>query len=191
MKRQNPYLSDPDVVLMLEFQKGNKLAFEKLMERNYKHILNIIYRFVGSEKTAEDLTQEVFVKIYKNASFYRPTAKFQTWAYRIAKNLSLNELRRHKNKYTSIEETAKDFADDTHSGPAQELLKQETTQIIQSAINSLPENQRSAVILRRYENLSYEDIAKTMNCSVKAVKSLLNRAKENLRNFLQPIVFKD
>ena len=193
---ENIYLSDPDVHLMLEFQKGNKSSFEKLMERNYKRVFNLIYRFVASHEIAEDLTQEVFIKVYHAASSYRPQAKFQTWLYQIAKNISLNELRRHKNKDVSLDETfetedgelKREIADTRTLNPSEEMTQQETIEEIQAAIKSLPENQRMAVILRRYENLSYEDIAKAMNCSVEAVKSLLNRAKESLKEKLSRFV---
>ncbi len=181
---------------MLEFQKGNKSSFEKLMERNYKRVFNLIYRFVASREIAEDLTQEVFIKVYRCASSYRPQAKFQTWLYQIAKNISLNELRRHTKKDVSLDETfetedgqlKREIADTNALTPSQEIIQQETVEEIQAAIQSLPENQRMAVILRRYENLSYEDIAKTMNCSLEAVKSLLNRAKESLKEKLSRFV---
>lgn len=189
------YLSDPDVALMLGFQNGDKASFEKLIERNYKRIYNFIYRFVGQEETAEDLAQEVFIKIYKNASSYQPRAKFQTWAYQIARNLSLNELRRLKKPTVSLEETfeteegpvARQVADDNMPTPYQEVSEKEKTDVVKGAIESLPDNQRTAVILRRYDGMSYEDIAQTMGCSLKAVKSLLNRAKENLKEKLSHI----
>ena len=181
---------------MLEFQKGNKTSFEKLMEKHYKRILNLIYRFVGNNEIAEDLTQEVFIKVYKSAASYKPQAKFHTWLYQIAKNVSLNELRKHKRQAVSLEETfetedgelIKQVADTKIANPHEDALQKETIEIVKEAIDALPENQRLAVILRRYENLSYEDIAKTMNCSLKAVKSLLNRAKENLKEKLSPFV---
>lgn len=186
------YLSDPDVILMLEFQKGDKASFEKLMERNYKRIFNFIYRFVGQEETAEDLAQEVFIKIYKNAASYRPQAKFQTWACQIAKNLSLNELRRLKKPDVSLDETfetgegqvTRQIPDERTPTPYQSITEKEKADIIKEAVESLPDNQRMAVILRRYENMSYEDIAKSLGCSLEAVKSLLNRAKENLKEKL-------
>lgn len=186
------YLSDPDVALMMEFQKGNKASFEKLMERNYRRIYNFIYRFVGQGETAEDLAQEVFIKIYKSASSYRPQAKFQTWAHQIARNISLNELRRLKKPVVSLEETfeteegpvVRQIADHNIPSPFEQISDKEKADIIKEAIESLPENQRMAVILRRYDGMPYEEIAKAMGCSLEAVKSLLNRAKENLKEKL-------
>lgn len=194
--QDNPYLQDPDVVLMLKFQEGDKASFEKLIDKYYKRIFNLIYRFVNDRDTAEDLTQEVFIKIYKSQFAYRPRAKFNTWLYQIAKNISLNELRRLKKQTVSLDEPVKgrdhefkrDLIDSAASNPYQNASDEEKRQIIRGAIQALPENQRLAVILRRYEKLSYEDIALSLNCSVKAVKSLLSRAKENLKERLSGLI---
>ena len=183
---------------MLEFQKGDKASFEKLLERHYKRVFNLIYRFLANKEMAEDLTQEVFIKVYKSQTSYRPQAKFQTWIYQIAKNTSLNEVRRQKRQPVSLEETLdtpdgglkRQIADTRAENPYQEILEKETAQEVKEAIYALPENQRMAVILRRYENLSYEDIAKSMHCSLKAVKSLLSRAKENLKEKLSHLIDK-
>ncbi len=190
---ENTYLSDPDVTLMLDFQKGNKASFEKLMSKYYKPLLNFIYRFVGNADTAEDLTQDVFIKVYNSVATYRPAAKFRTWLYQIARNASLNELRRNKWQTVSLDETfdtedgetTRQIADPKAENPSQEMTQHETAELIKDAIASLPENQKTAVLLRRYEDMSYEEIAKTMNCSLEAVKSLLSRAKENLKEKLK------
>jgi len=190
--KPNPYLADPDVCLMIEFQEGNKTAFEDLMHKYYSRLLNFIYRFVGSREIAEDLTQEVFMRVYKSAPSYRPQSKFQTWVFTIARNTSLNELRHNKKVTVSLDETfssdqgeMKRQVKDPHgSNPGEELLHREKAAAVKAAINDLPENQRVAVLLRRYEQFSYEEIAQTMNTSVKAVKSLLSRAKENLKTKL-------
>ena len=195
-EKNNPYSSDPDVKLMLEFKDGNKASFEALMQTYFPRVLNFIYRFVGNRELAEDLTQEVFIKVYQNAANYKPQAKFQTWLYTIAKNISLNELRRHKGRMVSLDETFEtdgnevkyQFEDTKMANPKEELLLKERQEIIKAAIHSLPENQRMAVLLRRYDNFAYEEIAKTMNTSVKAVKSLLNRAKENLKEKLANVM---
>ncbi len=189
-------ISDPDVILMLEFKKGNKASFETLMHKYFSRIYNFIFRLLADHQLAEDLTQEVFIKVYNSASRYQPQAKFQTWIYTIAKNLSLNELRKLKKIAYSLEESTqgeeneftKQFEDKTTVLPDQKLEQKELIQAIQQAIASLPGNQQMAVILRRYENLTYEDIAKALNCSVSAVKSLLSRAKVNLKIKLAQIV---
>ena len=110
MQNQNPYLTDPDVVLMLDFKAGNKSAFEQLMVKYYPRILNFIYRYISQSESVEDLTQEVFIKIYHSASSYEPKSKFQTWVYTIAKNVSLNELRKKPLARFSLDEKVLGFA---------------------------------------------------------------------------------
>lgn len=190
------YYEDPDVQLMLAFQAGDKQAFEKLMTAHFSRVLNFIFRYVGRRDIAEDLTQEVFIRVYKSVGNYQPQSKFQTWLFTIAKNLSLNELRAHKHKMVSMEEmidTGEDrvkiqFKDERQKTPAQQLLDHEQSQQIRKAIAELPENQRVAVLLRRYEQFTYEEIAEVMQVTPKAVKSLLNRAKENLRDSLKNLI---
>lgn len=174
---------------MLAFKKGDKAAFETLMQTYYPRILNFVYRFCGSRTVAEDLTQEVFMRIYKSAAVYKPRSRLQTWIYTIAKNVSLNELRRRKDFVISLDEQLN--SDDSRpnralqaphtSLPDSELIQKERIFAIRAAIKKLPPNQRMAVILRRYDDFSYAQIAGTLNVSQKAVKSLLNRAKENLK----------
>ncbi len=186
------YTDDPDVVLMLAFQKGDKASFEKLMTKYFKKILNFSYRFVNDRELAEDLTQEVFIRVYKSGPNYIPRAKFQTWLYTISKNICLNDLRKKRVKIYSLDNTIEtsegsmthQLADNKSNTPDQEMVAQERKKAIQQAINHLPENQRVAVLLRRYEQMSYDEIAQTMKTTSKAVKSLLSRAKENLKDKL-------
>ena len=176
---------------MLALKKGDRNAFDILMCKYYPRILNFIYRFLGNRQLSEDLAQDVFMKVYKSARRYRPRSKFQTWLYTIAKNTCLNELWRNRAQMVSFDEPVisnepaikKDIAD-PHADPAGEFLLKEKKAQIQTAINDLPENQRIAVILRRYENFSYAQIAATLSVTDKAVKSLLSRAKVNLKNKL-------
>ena len=176
---------------MLELKRGDRSAFEALMRKYYPRILNFIYRFVSNRQIAEDLSQDVFMKVYKSAWRYRPRSRFQTWLYTIAINVCLNELRRKSNLMVSLDEThefgeselRKEIAD-PGSDPGQDLLQKEKATLIQAAINDLSENQRIAVILKRYENFSYAQIAATLNITDKAVKSLLSRAKVNLKDKL-------
>ncbi len=198
-EKQNPYLTDTDVQLMLEFQKGDKVSFEKLMDKHYKRVMNLVYRFVGDKEIAEDLTQDVFIKVYKNAHLYKPKAKFQTWLYQIVKNACINVLRRQKHSTASLDEDfevkdnphKRELADSDSLNPSETIDQKERAATVKEAIASLPENQRLAVTLRRYEQLSYEDIAQTMKCSVKAVKSLLSRAKVNLKEKLKDLIQTD
>jgi RNA polymerase sigma-70 factor (ECF subfamily) len=198
-QKSKVYLTDPDVQAMLKVQKGSKVAFEELMHKYYPRILNFIYRFVGNKNTAEDLTQEVFLRAYNSARRYKPKSKFQTWLYTIAKNIALNELRRSNRTIYSLDAPSgegdkqiyNEIEDTEISSPDEQMLQKEKVASIRSAISNLPENQRIAVILRRYEGFSYAEIAATLNVSDKAVKSLLNRAKENLKNRLAKLVNAD
>lgn len=191
-QKSNPYLSDPDVQRMLEVQRGSKTAFEALMRHYYPRILNFIYRFAGNQSTAEDLTQEVFMRVYNNARKYRPKSGFQTWIYTIAKNVALNDLRRGRRFAYSLDEPAsgddhKIYRETENSealSPDEMIIQKEKADRIRAAISKLPENQKLALILRRYEEFSYAEIAATLNVSDKAVKSLLSRAMQNLKNRL-------
>lgn len=195
--KTNPYLSDPDVRLMREFQKGNKNAFETLMHKYYPRLLNFIYRFCANREVAEDLTQEVFIRVYKSASTYAPKAQFKTWLYTIATNLSFNELRCNKHRPFSLdapvdvddEQISRQMEDKSILRPDEALVRSETVEVVKKAIYALSEKQRIAVILRRYENFSYQEIARTMKMSKKAVKSLLNRGRENLRKSLSGLFY--
>ena len=195
-RKQNRYLSDPDVQLMLKFRSGSKFAFETLMQNYYPRVLNFIYRFIADRESAEDLTQEVFLRVYRNASRYKPKAQFKTWLYTIAKNICLNELRKNKDLVTSLdvatisgnEEVQMQVADPKSIGQDTKLIRKEKALVIRKAINDLPENQRLAVILRRYDDFSYAEIAETLGVSDKAVKSLLSRAKVNLKHRLSGLV---
>jgi RNA polymerase sigma-70 factor (ECF subfamily) len=189
-RNSSPFFSDPDVRLMLEFQKGNKSSFEALMRKYFPLILNFTYRYIGNRETAEDLTQEVFIRVYNSAARYSPRSRFKTWIYTIAKNISINELRRLKRAPASLDEHFKvdddklrsQMADQNITNPDDKMIQTNMISIIRAAVNDLPVNQRTAVILRRYDDFSYHEISKVMNLSVGAVKSLLNRARKNLKN---------
>lgn len=193
---QNSYTDDPDVQLMLKFQKGDKRAFEELMKKYFPRVMNFIFRYMGNREVAEELTQEVFIKVYKTAANYTPQSKLQTWLFTIAKNMSLNELRKYKYKIVSMDQQLEtdngqvtmQLQDDGQATPRDDVLQNEKNMVIRQAIAGLPENQRIAVLLRRYEQFTYDEIAQTMGVSSKAVKSLLNRAKENLRDKLKSLL---
>jgi RNA polymerase sigma-70 factor (ECF subfamily) len=188
-KNPEDYTSDPDVVLMIEFQKGDAQSFEKLMKKYYPRVINFIYRYGLNRHAAEDLAQEIFLKIHQMGPTYQPKAKFQTLLYTIVRNSALNAIRNERKYAVSLDEEieseegtiVQETMDDRATSPLETMLDQEKSDRIQAIINELPENQRSAVLLKRYEGMSYEEISQSLNCSVKAVKSLLNRAKETLK----------
>jgi len=182
----------PSEDLMLQIAKGDEHAFEILVERHQASLLNLIYRFIGDRTKSQDLAQEVFLSVWQAAGSYKPKAKFTTWLYRIAANLCLNELKASRRKkwlrffQADTDEQrvgGEDFSDGSPS-PEDLLLARERSRQITAALQSLPENQRMALVLKRYEDLSYEEIARILNCSVAAVESLLVRAKKNLQEKL-------
>ena len=189
-----PDQPDPDAVLMLRVKRGDRTAFAELVEKYKQPVLNFIYRTLRDEAEAEDLAQNVFLQVYKSRSRYRRTAKFSTWLFTIARNLCLNELRRRsRHPAESIEETHTDnedqpqrqYEDKSQMAPPEKLLHGELAQKIEEALAELPENQRSASLLCRQDELSYEEIAGVLDCSLSATKSLIHRGRETLKEKLK------
>jgi RNA polymerase sigma-70 factor (ECF subfamily) len=190
---------DPDTATMLQFTQGDLDAFETLFNKYSRQIVNYAYKFVGDRALAEDIAQEVFLKVYTGRESYRAEAKFRTWLYKIATNTCLSELRRPRNKqsFESIDAPRPGEESDLHvldlpdSGQPSPLLQIEVKELrkaIKSAVNALPENQRIAFILGKYQNLPYQEIGAVLRCSESAVKSLIHRAKETLMEKLRPLV---
>ncbi|HUK83312.1 MAG TPA: sigma-70 family RNA polymerase sigma factor [Verrucomicrobiae bacterium] len=186
---------ESDVALMLRVKDGDHEAFRTLIERHQRAVINVIYRAIGDAWEAEDLAQRVFIQVFRSAGRYKPTAKFTTWLFTITHNAILNERRRRaRHAAESLEAMARpDDSDeagvhlpDTRAAdPAREAAERELQQRIQQAIEQLPEAQRTAVILCRFEGLAYEEIAQVLDCSVSAVKSLLHRARQTLKEQLR------
>jgi len=158
-------------------------AFRLLVETHQARVIGTITKMLGSDTEAEDLAQQVFIRIWKSAQRYKPKAKFTTWLFRITRNLVFNEMRRRKHFAESTDDVSEP-AEQTAHEPDQILLEEELQSAIQEAINHLPESQRMAIILRRYEEMPYEEIAKVMRTTVPAVKSILFRARAELRERL-------
>jgi RNA polymerase sigma-70 factor (ECF subfamily) len=187
-----------DVQLMLDVKAGDEQSFELLLRKYRTPLVNFLYRMVRDTAAAEDLAQEVFLRVYRAREEYAPSAKFTTWMFRIATNLALNSLRdnRHHRAEISIDQTVEigdeeqlpmDIADHTPSIEHQLVQRSRTTIIVQ-AIHGLPEKQRAAVLLHKYQELDYDEIAKILGCSESALKSLLFRAYETLRGQLASLV---
>jgi len=192
-RKVNNTVSSED--LMARIAEGDEDAFEILVNRHQTFVLNLIYRFVGDRTQAKDLSQEVFLRVWQAAKTYKPKAKFTTWIYRIASNVCLNELKSARRRrwfrfLQSDEESGKtneeNFSDDLPSAEDLLLTRERNCQLSE-ALQSLPANQRMALILKRYDDLSYEEIARIMDCSVSAVESLLVRAKRTLHERLKNV----
>jgi RNA polymerase sigma-70 factor (ECF subfamily) len=178
-----------DIRLMKLVSAGETAAFEELVERHQRLVTGTVARMLGSNSDVEDIAQQVFVRVWKSAQRYVPRAKFTTWLLKITRNLVFNELRRRSRqpqapfRVESADEE-RPIADEHARAPDALLLEQELQRAVEAAIAQLPEAQRMAVVLRRYHELSYEQIAEVLDHSVPAVKSLLFRARTELRNHL-------
>jgi len=185
-----------DVQLMLDVKAGDEASFDFLLQKYRMPLVNFLYRMVRDTATAEDLAQEVFLRVYRARKQYTPSAKFTTWLFRIATNLALNSVR--DNRYRKLETSLDAPVEEENSAPMElrspdmrideHLLERARAEIIRRAIWSLPEKQRAAVLLHKYEEMDYGEIAKIMECSESALKSLLFRAYETLRVELAPLV---
>ena len=178
---------------MLDFQSGDAEAFRQLVEHNQAKVYSVVYRLMRDHGLAEDLVQEAFLRVFRTAKRYRPMAKFSTWVYRIAANVALNALRsKRRMKFTTLElpdsedESSwhRDVPDTHPRSPADRIDVHELTGKIGAAIDALPASQKIAITLSRFEHLSYQEIAEILSCSTMAVKSLLSRARCNLRDSL-------
>jgi RNA polymerase sigma-70 factor (ECF subfamily) len=179
-----------DVRLMGLAGAGDTAAFEQLVERHQRLVIGTVGRMLGSPSDAEDIAQQVFVRVWKNVTRYEPRAKFTTWLLKITRNLVFNELRRRSRHpavplQSQTDEEERPLKDEHAVSPDATLLEHELQEAVDAAIARLPETQRMAVILRRYEELSYEEIAEALDQSVSAVKSLLFRARTELRESLK------
>jgi len=178
-----------DVVLMQLVSAGETAAFEELVERHQRLVVGTVARMLGSNSEIDDIAQQVFVRVWKSAKRYVPRAKFTTWLLKITRNLVFNELRR-RSRHAQVplqsesEDEERPMRDERAMAPDAALLEQELQGAIEAAIAQLPETQRMAVVLRRYDELSYEEIAEVLEQSVPAVKSLLFRARTELRTRL-------
>jgi RNA polymerase sigma-70 factor (ECF subfamily) len=187
-----------DVQLMLDVKAGDDSSFELLLRKYRTPLVNFLYRMVRNSATAEDLAQEVFLRVYRARKDYAPSAKFTTWMFRIATNLALNARRdgRYQQLEVSIDQPA-DAQENTQTafevpdrqpGIEHELMARDRAALIRRAVESLPEKQRAAVLLHKYQEMDYDEIARILQCSESALKSLLFRAYETLRIELAPLV---
>ncbi len=185
---------EPDAELMLRVKDGDAASFARLLDRHRAPVVHFLYRMVQNEAVAEELAQEAFLRVYRARTSYEPTAKFTTWLFRIALHLALNHLRDGKAERLreSLDADAgsalgRQLADRRPTAE-QDLLRQARLAEVRQAIRTLPDKQRAAVLMHKYEGMEYAQIARVLNCSETAVKSLLFRAYENLRARLAHMV---
>jgi RNA polymerase sigma-70 factor (ECF subfamily) len=190
-----PANPDPDAALMLRVKRGDRAAFTELVEKYKQPVMNFVHRSLRDETEAEDVAQNVFLQVFKSRARYERTAKFSTWLFTIARNLCLNELRRRsRHPAESLEEThaehedqpARQYEDKKIQLPTENVLHGELAGKIETALAELPEIQRTAILLCRQDELSYEEIAKVLGCSLSATKSVIHRGRETLKEKLKP-----
>jgi RNA polymerase sigma-70 factor (ECF subfamily) len=186
-----------DSTIMLELSAGNMAAFDYLLQKYRKPIVNFMYRMVHNQAVAEELAQEVFLRVYRSRATYRAEARFSTWLYRIATNLGVNHARdtRHERSASTIyldepdsdTGTTPDVADVTPGAEAY-ILRRERLDAIRQHVMALPERQRTAVVMHKYEDMDYKQIGDVLKLSESATKSLLFRAYQTLREKLKDFV---
>jgi RNA polymerase sigma-70 factor (ECF subfamily) len=194
-------LRDPDIRLMLRVRDDETGAFEALVEQYQHRLVGVMNHVVGNAEEAEDLAQEVFLRVYRARKKYRPRSKFSTWLFTIANNLALNSLRSRQRKPVvplTVHDSgplgprpAEQLVHDRGGGPSHRIQQEELAAVIRQALAGLNERQRVAVVLNKFEDLNYAEIAEVMGMTTKAVKSLLSRARENLRTALSGYIYMD
>lgn len=194
-------LRDPDTRLMLSVRDDQPGAFEELVEHYQNRLVGVLHHLVGNATEAEDLAQEVFLRVYRARKKYRARCKFSTWLFTIANNLALNSLRARQRKPVVPLNTrdsgplgprpAERLVKDSGSQPSKRIQQQEMAAVVRKALDGLNERQRMAVLLNKFEDMNYAEIAEVMGLTTKGVKSLLCRARTNLRAVLQSYIYMD
>jgi len=195
-------LRDPDTRLMLGVRDDEPGSFEELVARYQSRLVGIMHHLVGNADEAEDLAQEVFLRVYRARKKYRARCKFSTWLFTIANNLAMNALRsRQRKPVVRLDSHASDssvfrpadqiVADSSGNQPVRRIQRRELAGVIRQAVEALNERQRMAVVLNKFEEMNYAEIAEVMGLTTKAVKSLLCRARTNLRAALQDYIYMD
>lgn len=188
------YESDAGVRWMLAYQKGDETAFDRIVEAYSGQLFALFTRFLGPAPEREDLVQDVFLRVIRARERYQPTARFSTWLYRIAFNIAVNRTQRGTDE-ASLDDALDDdgpawaeMSDERIEAPTDVLERGDVVLAVRAAIASLPKAQRMALILAKYDELPYAEIAVVLRSSEKAIKSMVHRARENLRERLAPFL---
>ncbi|HXY19533.1 MAG TPA: sigma-70 family RNA polymerase sigma factor [Gemmatimonadales bacterium] len=190
-----PFAALDDGQVVQAFLEGNDRAFDELVSRYQVRLLNFVYRTVGDRERAEDLVQEVFIRIYRHLHRFDQTKKFSTWAYTIASNLAKNELRNRSRNPLVLFQTIKRHweadhrplqFEDSSSRPDDLFRKRHLRELVEQSVSQLPEHHRVVFVLRELEGKTYEEIAEITGCNLGTVKSRLNRARNNFAAIIQP-----
>jgi RNA polymerase sigma-70 factor (ECF subfamily) len=184
-----------DAAVVTSFLGGEERAFQEIVERYQTRLLNFIYRTIGDREKAEDLVQEVFIRVYRHLQRFDRSKKFSTWIYTIASNLAKNELRnRSRNPLVLFQTIKKNWQDedrpvqfeDVNSRPDDLFRKRHLRQLVEASVAQLPEHHRQVFVLRELEGKSYEEIAEITDCNLGTVKSRLNRARNSFAAIIEP-----
>jgi RNA polymerase sigma-70 factor, ECF subfamily len=176
-----PDEDDPGVAWMLRYQAGDEASFDRLVQAYAPRVFALLTRFVGPAQNREDLVQEVFLRVIRARAGYRPEARFSTWLYRIVFNLCVNENERRRPGRSLDDELGELRVDEHAPAPGAELERADLVFSVRAAIAALPARQRMALVLAKYEELPYEEVARVLGTSEKAIKSMIHRARESLR----------
>ncbi len=194
---EEPFADDPGVQWMKAFQAGSEAAFDRLVEAYSGQVYALFTRFLGAVPEREDMVQEVFLRVLRSRERYTPSARFSTYLYRVAFNLAVNHTERDRNprsldeEFNESEGSARETSTSTDADPARRMETHDVVEAVRAAIESLPESQRMALILAKYEEMSFSEIAVVLGSSEKAIKSLVHRARESLRERLKPFLEKE
>ena len=192
---QSDFSADPGVALMLAYQGGEERAFDELVERYSGMVWSLLTRFLGQSGVREDLVQEAFLRVVKAKDRYKPTARFSTYLYRIVYHLAINETQRRRT-LVSLDQPGENNDENTlgaalpgeEQEPSAELEREDGVAAVRAAVAALPESQRMALILAKYHETPYVEIAEVLDSTEKAIKSLVHRARERLREQLAPFL---